>query len=122
MSIHVEEELSQPTVTGKIGGMRLTNTNCQSTFTVGVKTTSSVVVTWFGELALFVVEGSGGDSVSNGETIDELTEYNLSIDGYRSYNDYQNNNDRTVTFFIHDNFGNLIHSKSFNRRCSSNYC
>jgi hypothetical protein len=122
MSIKVSEELSEPTASGKIGGTKNSDTNCKSTFTVYVSTDSAVDVTWSGGFAVFIVEDPNGSGATNGETVSEATQYKLTINGYKSYDEQRNNEQRAVTFFIHDQSGNLVDSKAFNRTATNNYC
>jgi hypothetical protein len=123
MSIHIEEELIEPTQTGRMGGTKDSDTSCNTVITVAAKSTAAAVVTWSSSSSNYIVEKQNGDAAVSGETIPGgITEYTLTLTGFKSFNPSQNNQSNTVTFYLHDDSNNLLDSKDYNRLTNGNFC
>tara|TARA_R110000822_G_scaffold63583_4_gene156092 strand:- start:1772 stop:2155 length:384 start_codon:yes stop_codon:yes gene_type:complete len=122
MNLRVQPLFIDPVGDGTIGGLKGTDGTCSTQFSVIVKTTSSVWLSW-GVLDTGTVLDAALNPAVNGQTITSNTTFSLLLVGYQAPNQQVNDQIVTTTFYLHDvEGGTLVDSKEFIRFSNGNLC
>jgi len=123
ITMHISAQ-NIPTASGKIGSILDTDVQCNSVWTVSAKTNTTAWISWaiLGS-GVSIVKTGGGGTINGEQLNNEIFEYTVTMDVYKSPQGNLNDFLSQITFTLKESeFGAVLDTKTFQRFHTDNVC